>query len=157
VAQFPDITPPVIQLQAYYPGADAQVVADMRPAERAALLEIARRMRTIDCWVSPFGEWFLSHARRLTHAGRACSLRVAQCLLERSDVAGALAILNALTCEDPCDEEARELTIRSYLRSGCLGAAAREYLRYSATLQRELGIEPTLDLERIFQSQESLS
>jgi multidrug efflux pump len=28
VAQFPDITPPVIQLQAYYPGADSQVVAD---------------------------------------------------------------------------------------------------------------------------------
>jgi multidrug efflux pump subunit AcrB len=28
VAQFPDITPPVIQLQATYPGADSQVVAD---------------------------------------------------------------------------------------------------------------------------------
>ncbi len=115
----------------------------------AALRELYERLRParppkFDTW-----EWFEPTERRL------CELRcaVAQALATHALTAGrtqeALVLCQEMIAYDPCDEPAREITIRAYLAAGDRAAALRHFRQYRDVLHTELQCEPSESLAKL--------
>jgi len=118
--------------------------------ERTVLAEVARQLRRgrpayVLAW-----EWFAPIERQLSNAGHDLAIEVARAAVNARRLLEALAILGQLTCEDPCDEEARELMIRALLLDGNESAAIREYRLYSAAVRQELDALPSAQLRELF-------
>ena len=63
----------------------------------------------------------------------------------------AIQQLEALVRLDPLDEDAHRVLIRLYAESGNRQRARRQYERLREALQRELGVEPSEDIEAVYQ------
>lgn len=98
-----------------------------------------------------YEDWVLFEKERLQHV----RLRALESLAQRQLAAGRAdlalaAALEAVTIE-PLRESAHALTIRAHLLAGNRSAAVREYRRYKASLERELGITLTLSMDELSQ------
>lgn len=123
------------------------------PAQLEGLLELARRLRRMEVPESSRWAWFSPHARRFVSIGREFAVAVARAAQADGEIGLAKSVLRDLISEDPCDEEARELMIRTHLRCGEQGAAAYEFRLYASTLRAQLGLTPSPSLHALLQTQ----
>ncbi|GGO29926.1 BTAD domain-containing putative transcriptional regulator [Deinococcus humi] len=98
---------------------------------------------------APFDDWLRvqREARQVQWAAR-----VAQdiaTLIERGDLAQALALAERRVERDPLDEDAYGLLMRLHHLSGNRAAAMQVYGRLRSTLQLELGMEPSPEAARL--------
>ncbi len=94
-------------------------------------------------------EWFEAIERRLRDMRMEAAHRLASDALEQNDPSTALELARQMISYDPCDEPARELAIRAYLRIGDRSAAMRQFRQYRETLQAELQCEPSPTLAEL--------
>ncbi len=94
--------------------------------------------------------WFAAFDANLTRTGAdICSLMAWEAVRARR-FDEALRLVRARLEEDPCDERAREVAIHAYAALGQPAAAIAEFQHYSELLARELGAQPSIELQRIF-------
>jgi DNA-binding SARP family transcriptional activator len=84
--------------------------------------------------------------RRLLTAARDATDRLAESALSQNRPDIALELVRATLEHDPCDERARELTIRAHLDRGDRASAIREYRDYARALTEDLGLAPSFSL-----------
>ena len=84
--------------------------------------------------------------RRLLTAARDATDRLAESALSLNRPDVALELARATLAHDPCDERARELTIRAHLARGDRASAIREYRDYTRALTEDLGLAPSFSL-----------
>jgi DNA-binding SARP family transcriptional activator len=111
--------------------------------ERAALRECHARLREplparMRSW-----EWFEPTERHVGELRLEVAMRLAADLLQNGDAQEALVLAHEMIAYDPCDEPAREIAIRAYLRLGDRAAALRHFRQYRETLQAELQCDPS--------------
>jgi DNA-binding SARP family transcriptional activator len=73
----------------------------------------------------------------------------AERLLESSERGRALEAALAAMVSDPLRESARRLVLRIYMSEGNIAAAMRLYGDYRELLAAEVGVEPSLEIERL--------
>ena len=130
---------------------------DESPNELPVLLELARRIRTVTIAEAAAWDWFAPHCQRATALGRMFALFAARTALKRAHYSRALTIARQLGCEDPCDEEVRELSIRAYLTIGERAAAVKEYRDYERALRSELDLAPSSTIRDLMLTGETCS
>jgi DNA-binding SARP family transcriptional activator len=74
---------------------------------------------------------------------------MAQSLLRRRQYAAVLVLADAATRADPLKETPRRIAIQSCLSVGETADAHRRYLQYRKLLREELGISPSVDIQRM--------
>jgi len=111
-------------------------------ADRDELLRLARRLRAEPPASFSDGQWFESLAARGRRLGHDLAIALARVMAERGELRDAICIAKELTYDDPCDEEAWELLIRTYLRTGERGAALSGLRYYEAVLATEFDASP---------------
>jgi len=94
-------------------------------------------------------EWFAPFAPRVEELFRQIALLLGNDALKRGRFSEAAAMAQRMIGLDPCDEPAWELSIRARLAAGDAVGAQRELRRYGEVLARELGAEPSRELERL--------
>jgi DNA-binding SARP family transcriptional activator len=116
--------------------------ARIERADREELLRIARRLRAEP--PASFGDapWFEPLAARGRRLGHDLALALARTMTACGELRDAICIAQELTYDDPCDEEAWELLIRSYLSTGERGAALSGLRYYESVLATEFNASP---------------
>jgi ATP/maltotriose-dependent transcriptional regulator MalT len=102
---------------------------------------------------SLYDPWTLEERERLLARYLATATALADRLVEKGDIQHAIQLCEQVMRRDRCFEEAYQVLIRAYARSGSRSQALRSYTRCIQALQDDLGIDPlpeTTDLyERI--------
>ncbi len=88
-------------------------------------------------------EWFEPTERHLRELRCELAQTLAKAALDDGRPQDALALAHEMIAYDPCDEPAREIAIRAYLKSGDRAAALRHFRQYRDTLDAELQCEPS--------------
>ncbi|MDQ2865845.1 MAG: hypothetical protein M3R51_06425, partial [Candidatus Eremiobacteraeota bacterium] len=112
-------------------------------AARATLVDMWERLRKSRPARMLRWEWFEPIERRFCESRVEIAHRLATDALERGETRAALEYAADIIAYDACDEPARELTIRAYLREGDRAAAMRHFRQYRETLFVELQCEPS--------------
>ncbi len=86
--------------------------------------------------------WAHSLVARIAEVISSAGLALAQDAASSGDVDAVVAFTNAVREADPYNEDACSLVIAALFEAGRADAARREYRRYSAALQRDLGSSP---------------
>ena len=110
---------------------------------RASLMTIWNRLREGRPSRMARWEWFEPTERRLAELRVEIAHRLATDALDRGETRAALELAGDIIAYDACDEPAREVTIRAYLREGDRAAAMRQFRQYRETLLAELQCEPS--------------
>ncbi|MEA2664223.1 MAG: hypothetical protein QOI11_1167 [Candidatus Eremiobacteraeota bacterium] len=98
----------------------------------------ATRPAKFEAW-----EWFEPTERHLRELRCEVAQALAKAALDEGRTQDALALAHEMIAYDPCDEPAREIAIRAYLKSGDRAAALRHFRQYRDTLDAELQCEPS--------------
>ncbi len=98
----------------------------------------AARPAKFEAW-----EWFEPTERHLRELHCEVAQALAKAALDEGRIQDALALAHEMIAYDPCDEPAREIAIRAYLKSGDRAAALRHFRQYRDTLDAELQCEPS--------------
>ncbi|HEX3672006.1 MAG TPA: BTAD domain-containing putative transcriptional regulator [Candidatus Cybelea sp.] len=96
--------------------------------------------RGVPSWLSS-REWFQPYLARIEEVRRGAGLIIARDALDRGAFETAIATAEKLLSLEPCDETARELSIRARLAQGDKSGALREYRVYRDALSSQLGVE----------------
>ncbi|GIW25834.1 tetratricopeptide repeat protein [Meiothermus sp.] len=99
-----------------------------------------------------FAAWLETEREHLTQRWRGAAFRQSGVLESRGQTAQSLELLGTLLEFNPLDEEALEYYMQTAARSGETRPALRAYERFTALLKQELGLPPTLGLERLAES-----
>jgi DNA-binding SARP family transcriptional activator/tetratricopeptide (TPR) repeat protein len=135
-------------------------------AEMESALRIGRQMwplgstgrrdleRCFDCFclltpTEPPWPWFAPCSVRVNELSREIAALLGRDALAADKPLRARHFAQRIVEQDPCDEPARELLIRSYLAEGDRSAAVREFRIYKKTLADELGAEPSSQLAQL--------
>ncbi|MBC5800097.1 MAG: hypothetical protein GIX03_06385 [Candidatus Eremiobacteraeota bacterium] len=86
--------------------------------------------------------WFGPYEERIRRAYGATLEALASDALLRDDLLAVLERTGELLAADPCNERACELAMTAARRQGDAGAAARQFRRFEAALQRQFNCEP---------------
>jgi DNA-binding SARP family transcriptional activator len=86
---------------------------------------------------------------RCRRLGAELAERLAAHRMRSGETDEALALAETMLASDPCDEAAWEIVIRAHLSRSRHADAVRAFQRYSATLDRELGIPASEDLRKL--------
>jgi len=98
-------------------------------------------------------EWLTPIFLRADDMRRSVAERLANDALGRADHSEALLIARQLIADDPCDEGAREISIRAHLQLGKRGEAIREFRQYRDVLYAELEAQPSAALARLLREE----
>jgi DNA-binding SARP family transcriptional activator len=90
-----------------------------------------------------YDDWLLAQREHLRMRYLEALERLATLLAERGDHVEATAFAERLIHDDPLNERAYRLLMRLHAASGQLARALQTYHLCSATLERELGVEPS--------------
>jgi DNA-binding SARP family transcriptional activator len=126
--------------------ADAPLWLDVAVFEQAVAegrLEEAVQVYTGDLLEGCYDDWLLEERERLGQLHRDALERLAAQMEERGEWSGAIGYAERLLRQDPLREETCRLLMRVCDASGDRARALRAYHVFEATLQRELGIEPS--------------
>lgn len=100
-----------------------------------------------------YDPWTLEERERLMARYLATATTLADRLVDKNEIQLALQLCERVIRRDRCYEEAYQVLMRAYVRSGSRSQALRTYARCTQALQDELGIDPlpeTTDLyERV--------
>ncbi|MCX7782964.1 MAG: tetratricopeptide repeat protein [Meiothermus sp.] len=99
-----------------------------------------------------FAAWLETEREHLTQRWRGAVFQQSGVLELRGQTAQGLQLLGTLLEFNPLDEEALERYMETAARSGETRPALRAYERFTALLKQELGLLPTLGLERLAES-----
>ncbi len=120
--------------------------------------EEAMRAGTVESWrtaVNLYGgpyldgcymDWALERRTRLENETLSAALRVAAADLEAQRFAPALTMADKALGLDDCSQEAMAAALRSLVGLNRPEQAIRRFEQFQKTLQRELGLEPSLDM-----------
>ncbi|MDP8998765.1 MAG: hypothetical protein M3O46_01490 [Myxococcota bacterium] len=100
-------------------------------------------------------EWFGEAERRLIDLARSLTLILARDALRRKRYERAIDLATELVHEDPLDEAAAEIAIRSMIEAGDRAAAVLEYRRYASVLHREIDTSPPDGLRKLVEGMAS--
>jgi predicted ATPase/DNA-binding SARP family transcriptional activator len=96
-----------------------------------------------------YTDWLATERERLRMLWRAAMLRVIDATTERTEV---LALSTRLLTADPLDEGAVRVQLVALTAAGEEAHARRVYRDYAERLERELGVEPSVDLRSLIES-----
>lgn len=99
-----------------------------------------------------FAAWLETEREHLTQRWRGAVFQQSAVLESSGQTTQGLGLLGALLAFNPLDEEALERYMATAARIGETRPALRAYERFTALLQQELGLPPTLGLERLAES-----
>jgi DNA-binding SARP family transcriptional activator len=119
----------------------------LHPAERQRLTEFAMSLANDE------SSRQLPDSMRLTLRSLRQSTRasVAAGLLEEKDAAGALAISEIMTREEPESESGHEIAIRVHVQRGDRAAALAQWDHYRSILRHDFHVEPSDELRRLIE------
>jgi DNA-binding SARP family transcriptional activator len=149
--QFLDVTPRTLQWRAGAPlwldvaafeaalaRAEREVAGDGLDALREAV-----ELYAGDLLAGCYDEWLLGERERLLRRYLAAVARLAELLEARGEQARAVGYAEQLLRHDPLREETYRLLMRLHDGAGDRARALRVYHACAATLERELGVEPS--------------
>lgn len=96
-----------------------------------------------------YTDWLATERERLRTLWRAAMLRVIDATTERADV---LALSARLLAADPLDEAAVRVQLVALAAAGEETHARRVYRDYAERLERDLGVEPSVELRTLIES-----
>jgi len=96
-----------------------------------------------------YEDWVSDERDRLQQLQLSALESLAELLLDRGDVSDALAAAGAAAELDPLRESAQRAVVRIHLANGNYHAAVSHYLRFRRTVLAELGIGPSMQMERL--------
>lgn len=99
-----------------------------------------------------YDEWLLEERERLRQRYLGALERLAARLEKRGDHAGAIPYADRLLRHDPLREETYRLLMRLHDARGDRARALRVYHACAATLERELGIEPSAPTREVYEA-----
>jgi len=99
-------------------------------------------------------DWFADRLRALSELRVELAAQLAETALARGDAAEALELAREIEAHDPTDELGCALTIRALRLTGDEVGIERSYRRYCEALRRELDIEPSAALERLYRAKD---
>lgn len=98
-----------------------------------------------------YEDWAITKEASLRSDFLALLVEQARLLEARANFDGAVSALRRVIAADPVHEEAGAALMRVYALTGRRNEAMQEHDRLSAALDRELGVEPSPDTERLFE------
>jgi DNA-binding SARP family transcriptional activator len=101
-------------------------------------------------------EWVVADRERYRMLRLQALELAAERLIVRAEFGRAMEAALAATISDPLRESARRLVIRVHLAEGNLASALRAYDDYRTLLDREIGVEPSLAMQRLIGSLEAV-
>ncbi|NJP05623.1 MAG: transcriptional regulator [Chloroflexaceae bacterium] len=100
---------------------------------------------------SLYDPWTLEERERLLARYLATATALAAQLVDRGDMQQAVYLCERVLRRDRCYEEAYQVLMRAYARSGSRSQAMRTYLRCEQAMQDELGIEPLPETNELYE------
>jgi DNA-binding SARP family transcriptional activator len=97
-----------------------------------------------------YESWCQSHRRYLQQTYIAIALRLAKHYLTNNEVPPAIALCRSILKKDPCQEEAHQLMMRSYLKQGQRYLAINQYQHCVQVLNDELGLAPSSQTQELY-------
>jgi DNA-binding SARP family transcriptional activator len=98
-----------------------------------------------------YDSWTLEERERLMARYLATATMLAERMMERGDEQQAVQLCERVLRRDRCYEEAYQVLMRVYARSGSRSQALRTYGRCEHALQDELGIEPLPETTELYE------
>lgn len=100
---------------------------------------------------SLYDPWTLEERERLMARYLATATALAERLLERGDIQQTVQLCERVLRRDRCYEEAYQVLMRAYARSGSRSQSLRTYARCVHALDDELGIEPLPETTELYE------
>ncbi len=100
---------------------------------------------------SLYDSWTIEERERLLARYLATATALAGGLMEKGDMQHAIQMCEQVLRRDRCYEEAYQVLIRTYARSGSRSQALRSYDRCIHALQDDLGIEPLPETTQLYE------
>jgi DNA-binding SARP family transcriptional activator len=97
-----------------------------------------------------YEDWASAERERLLTLYLSSASRLAELLLERRQDQEAITLAEAVLARDSCWEEAYRVLMRAHQRRGNRPQAIRAYQRCVRSLDGELGLEPMLETQRLY-------
>lgn len=98
-----------------------------------------------------YDPWTLEERERLMARYLATATALAERLLERGDIQQTVQLCERVLRRDRCYEEAYQVLMRAYARSGSRSQALRTYARCVHALDDELGIDPLPETTELYE------
>ncbi len=136
----------------------ADAVAEWRTGDETSQSTLAKLSATRVRLSSIFApqllrwDWLADRMRALSELRIELAAQLAEAALARRDAAEALELAREIEAYDSTDELGCSLAIRALRFSGDEVGADRTYRRYCEVLRRELDIEPSAALERLYRA-----
>ena len=118
--------------------------------ERAAALYTGDFLDGVTLADGPFAEWSMIERVRLRERALDVFSHLLAHRLEAGRPERAIEIALRLLAVDPMQEEVHRQLMRLYLEQGRRGSALEQYRACRATLERELGVRPEPETERLY-------
>ena len=123
-----------------------------RPDDKRAALERAADLYRADLLPSCYDEWIGAERDRLRQRHRHALARLVDLLEARRDYAEAIRHTQRLIRDEPVEEDAYCRLMRLLTLNSDVTGAMRVYQNCVATLQRELGVEPSQTTRKVYES-----
>jgi DNA-binding SARP family transcriptional activator len=98
-----------------------------------------------------YDSWTLEERERLMARYLATATALAEKMAEKGDIQQAIQFSERVLRRDRCYEEAYQVLMKVYARSGSRSQALRTYTRCTQALQDELGIEPLPETTELYE------
>jgi DNA-binding SARP family transcriptional activator len=118
-------------------------------AERVRLESLRQRLAAGRPDFALSWAWFDDTERRLRDLEREVSIALARDALRSGRYTTAIELAHELLRDDPLDESAADVILRSFVEDGDRMQATTFYRRYDALVMRETGSPPSDELRRI--------
>lgn len=97
-------------------------------------------------------QWFAATELQIAALASKATTRLSSDAFERNALAEIHDLAQFILTNDPCDEQAREITIKAHLAAGRPSEALAEYKQYESVLLRDLATRPSTYLRELVQS-----
>jgi DNA-binding SARP family transcriptional activator len=118
--------------------------------EAAAALYQGPLLEGLRLEAGPFEDWLQSERERLRESALEALTRLLDLQMERGPLDTAVQTAGRLLALDPLREDVHRTLMWLYLRQGRRGAALRHYQVCVGVLERELGVEPDAETQRVY-------
>lgn len=128
--------------------------SEMTRADRGleAVEELAARLRQAELLPGWYDDWVILEQRRLLQARVTLLERLADGYLRRGEPFRAIDAANFALSLEPVNESALALLVRAHMTAGNRGSALQVAEEFTATLRRELGIQPSSEIAGMLRS-----